>query len=163
MTGCMNSNAALPDRELDARVGRLASAVEELLQRITKIEPTVSNLDGSGVRLTSPLTFPDGIGKGDVIAELFPYRDELRLDIHVDHNRFFALADGNPSERPCFLNDYVASITIQDLSESLPPDFLRSVVAGVAAARDAVRRHNRRCQAPWNEVRVAALVEVMTE
>jgi hypothetical protein len=52
MTGCMNSNAALPDRELDADVGRLASAVEELLQRITKIEPTVSNLDGSGMKLT---------------------------------------------------------------------------------------------------------------
>jgi hypothetical protein len=61
------------------------------------------------------------------------------------------------------LNDYVASITIRDLCESLPPDFVRGVVAGIAAARDAVRRHNRRCQAPWNEVRVAALEEVMTE
>jgi hypothetical protein len=159
----MNSHAALPDRELDADVGRLASAVEELLQRITKIEPTVSNLDGSGMKLTSPLMFPDGIGKGEVIAELFPYRHEFRLDIHIDHNRFFAVADGSPSERPCFLNDYVASITIRDLAESLPPDFVRGVVAGVTAARDAVRRHNRRSQAPWNEVRVAALEEVTTE
>ncbi len=163
MTGCMNSNAALPDRKLDADVGRLASAVEELLHRITKVEPTVNNLDGSGIKLTSPLTFPDGIGRGEVIAELFLYRDELRLDIHVDHNRFFALADGSPSERPCFLNDHVASITICDVSEPLPPEFERSVVAGIAAARDAVRRHNRQCQAPWNEVRVAALEEVTTK
>lgn len=160
MTGCQNSNAAVP---VDAGVTNLTSAVGDLLHRITKVEPIVTRLEGAGVKLVSPLSFPDGIGKGDIVAKLFPYRAALRLDLYVDHNRMFARADGTASGRHCFLNDYVASVNVDPAAVALPPEFIRSVVAGIGAARDAVRRHNRRNQAPWTQVQVAALAEANVE
>ena len=158
MTGCKDSNTAISDSELDARVGNLVPAVVSLLQRLTSADPTVTNEEdrGSGVRFTSPLSFPDGIGEGSIVCEVFVYRSAVRLDLHIDHNRTFALADATASERRCYLNDYVASVTLDADQETLPVEFVRGVVAGVAAARDAVRRHNRRAAVPWHEVRVAA-------
>ncbi|MDH5805485.1 MAG: hypothetical protein OEZ54_09945, partial [Gemmatimonadota bacterium] len=70
----------------------------------------------------------------------------------------FATADGSPTERRCYLNDYMASQTVEPETEEFPPEFIRSVVAGLAAARDAVKRHNRRANVPWNQVNVAASV-----
>ncbi len=158
MTGCKDSNTAISDSELDARMGNLVPAVVSLLQRLASADPTVTNEDGggSGVRVTSPLSFPDGIGEGSIVCEVFIYRGAVRLDLQIDHNRKFAVADGTASERRCYLNDYVASVTLDADQETLPVDFVRGVVAGVAAARDAVRRHNRRASVPWHEVRVAA-------
>ena len=155
MTGCNDSNTALGVTELDAPVGNLVPAVVNLLQRVSAIEPTIASEQATEVQVTSALTFPDGIGEGKLVADLFIYRDEIRLDLHIDHNRVFATAEGGPSDRRCYLNDYVASVTLDSQEEQLSSDFVRKVVAGVAAARDAVRRHNRRSQAPWNEIRVA--------
>jgi hypothetical protein len=158
MTGCLDPKTSLPAGAIQETIHALVPALSSLLTRITNVEATVSQSEEFGVRLASPLTFPDGIGEGAAVAELFRYRDKVRLDIHVEHNRFFALADGGPSERRCFLNDYVASVTIDVGATTVPTEFVRNVVSGVAAARDAVRRHNSRAQAPWNEIRVSALV-----
>ncbi len=157
MTGCNDSNAAAPVSELDARLGSLVPAVVSLLQRVTSVEPAVTHDVGTDVRFTSELSFPDGIGEGEIVAKLFVYRDTVRLDLHIEHNRVFATAHGRPSERRCYLNDYVASVTLDAESDTLPNDFVRGVVAGITAASDAVRRHNRRAKLPWHEIRVAAL------
>jgi len=158
MTGCMNSNTTLPDGTLQEILNQLVPAIADLLKRITHTEASITQLDDHGFHVTSNITFPDNVGEGALVAEIFRYRDSVRLDISIDHNRFFALSDGTPSDRRCFLNDYVASRTLPAESQELPAEFVRSVVAGVTAARDAVHRHNKRCQAPWNEVRVAATV-----
>ena len=156
MTGCKDSNTVLPDSELDARVDNLVPAVVSLLRRITSTEPAITYDQGAGVKFTSELSFPDGIGEGEIVCDVFLYRNAVRLDLHIDHNRTFALADGGPSERRCYLNDYIASVTLDSDEDTLPVVFVRGVVAGVAAARDAVRRHNRRANVPWHEIRVAA-------
>ncbi|MCZ6856669.1 MAG: hypothetical protein O7F70_01585 [Gemmatimonadetes bacterium] len=155
MTGCKDSNTALPVSDIDARLGNLVPEVVSLLQRITSVEPAVTYEAGTNVKFTSELSFPDGIGEGEIAAELFVYRDAVRLDLHLEHNRVFATGNDTPSERRCYLNDYVASVTLDADQESLPNDFVRGVVAGVAAARDAVRRHNRRASLPWHAIRVA--------
>jgi len=103
-----------------------------------------------------PLRFPDGIGLGRVVAQLFRYRDKVRLDIEIVHNRTFARPDGAPSDRRCFMNDFIASVAIAAKTEDLETDFRRGVVSGVHAAREAVQRHNRQQIAPWNQVKVAA-------
>ncbi len=157
MTGCKDSNTAIPDSDLDSRLGNLVPEVVSLLRRLTSTEPAVTYEEGSGVKFTSELSFPDGIGEGAIVSEVFWYRDAVRMDLHIEHNRMFALAGGAPSDRRCYLNDYVASITLDADQNAFPTDFVRSVVAGVAAARDAVRRHNRRANVPWHEIRVAAL------
>ncbi len=155
MTGCNDSNTALPVSDIDARLGNLVPEVVSLLRRITSAEPAVTYGAATDVKFTSELSFPDGIGEGEIAAELFLYRDAVRLDLHIEHNRIFATAADNASERRCYLNDYVASVTLDADEDSLPSDFVRGVVAGVTAARDAVRRHNRRTNLPWHEIRVA--------
>ena len=155
MTGCQDSNATLPVVEIDARLESFIPAVVSLLQRITSVKPTVTYV-GTDVKFSSELSFPDGIGEGEIAAELFVYRDAVRLDLHLEHNRVFATANSRPSGRRCYLNDFVASVTLDAEQDTLPNDFVRGVVAGVTAARDAVRRHNRRAKLPWNEIRVAA-------
>ncbi len=154
MTGCQDSNATLPVVEIDARLESFIPAVVSLLQRITSVKPTVT-CEGTDVKFSSELSFPDGIGEGEIAVELFVYRDAVRLDLHLEHNRVFATAHSRPSGRRCYLNDFVASVTLDAEEDTLPNDFVRGVVAGVTAARDAVRRHNRRAKLPWNEIRVA--------
>jgi hypothetical protein len=156
MTGCQDSNATLPVVEIDDRLESFIPAVVSLLQRITSVKPTVTCEVGTDVKFSSELSFPDRIGEGEIAAELFVYRDTVRLDLHLEHNRVFATGNGSPSGRRCYLNDFVASVTLDAEQDTLPNDFVRGVVAGVTAARDAVRRHNRRAKLPWNEIRVAA-------
>ncbi len=155
MTGCNDSNTALPVSDIDARLGNLVPEVVSLLRRITSAEPAVTYGAATDVKFTSELSFPDGIGEGEIAAELFLYRDAVRLDLHIEHNRIFATAADSASAHRCYLNDYVASVTLDADEDSLPSDFVRGVVAGVTAARDAVRRHNRRTNLPWHEIRVA--------
>ena len=159
MNALLNPKAALLVAELDQAFGTLVPAVEDLLQRVVGTEPTVTEVEPSGVVLTSPLTFPDGIGRGHLAAKLFRYREAVRLDVVVEHNRVFARPDGTPSDRRCFLNDFVASVTLPAGATALPEAFVRHVVAGVAAARDAARRHNRRHKAPWTRVEIVGASE----
>lgn len=156
MTGCMDSSVPVICRELDETIEALVPAVEDLLQRLTDAVPEKSEAEGSGFKITAPLSFPDGIGKGQVVASLFRWREAVRLDIEIVHNRAFTKPDGTASDRPCFLNDFTASTKLDTGSEELTADFQREVIAGVSAARDAVQRYNRVNRAPWSQVRVAA-------
>lgn len=149
-----NSQVAFPS--IDESIGPLVPLVEDLVQRICGV-PVATEVRHEGmVVVDAPLSFPDAIGSGAVRAELFKYRESIRLDVRLVHNRMFALADGTPSDRPCFMNDYVASSTVEMGDDEIPTAFVRQVVAGVAAARDAVRRHNRHAHGPWDEILVAA-------
>lgn len=155
MNACMKHTTAAPsDHEIERTMTQLVPHVHDLLHRITNTEPVTAK--EQGYRMTSPLRFPDGIGEGWAVAKLFRYRHEVRLDIEIDHNRMFADPSGAPTDRRCFLNDYIASVTLPAGTENIPAEFVRSVVAGVTAARDAVRRHNKQSAAPWAEIRVAA-------
>jgi hypothetical protein len=156
MNALTNPKAALIASELESDIGVLVPGLDGLLSRVTGGESPVADYDRNSLRLVAILPFPDGIGKGEVVASLFHYRDEVRLDVEVEHNRMFARPDGSPSDRACYLNDFVASVNIAPGAQELPEEFVRHVVAGVAAARDAVRRHNRRNAAPWSEVTVSA-------
>jgi hypothetical protein len=146
-------------RHLDEAIARLVPLVEALLQRFGSGEQMRSEPHGAGVMLTMPIRFPDGIGRGEVVARLFRYRDAIRLDVEVEHNRVFTKPDGSASERRCFFNDFVASVRLDADVTELPPDFRRRVIRGVEAAREAVQRYNREHPEPWNEVRVVGAEE----
>jgi hypothetical protein len=129
--------------------------VIDLLRRLTATEPTIWESDKRTTRLAVALRFFDGVGRAEVLADVFAYRGALVLTLWIDHNRVFATRDGRPTPLRCFLNDYVASIRLTPNASSLPEDFVRSVVAGVGAARDGVRRYNHRCDSHWFRVNVA--------
>jgi hypothetical protein len=156
MTGCTESRIPVLSRDIEETIESLVPAVEDLLQRITgaaayRVEP-----EGIDLKFAAPLLFPDGIGKGQVSASLFRWRDAIRLDVVIVHNRMFMTPQGTASNRRCFLNDYQASVTIRIGAQGIPDDFQRDVISGVSAARDAVQRYNRRNNAPWCQVVVVA-------
>jgi len=157
MTGCTDSSLPVICRELDETIENLVSVVEHLLQRLSDAAPSSVETEGSGARLTVPLRFPDGIGQGQVVASLFRWREAVRLDIEIVHNRTFSRPDGGASDRRCFLNDYEASVSLPVGTAELPNEFEHQVIAGVLAAREAVQRYNRQHQAPWSQVRVTAV------
>ncbi len=128
---------------LDEYVARLIPAVTDLVRRLTGAEPRTQRVGASHARLSADLSFPDGIGRGTIVAGVFRYRGAVRVDLAIDHNRVFAGRGGVASENRCYLNDYIASITLGLQDEGLPVEFVRKVVAGVAAARSAVERHRR--------------------
>jgi hypothetical protein len=90
------------------------------------------------------------------VASLFRWRDRVRLDISVEHNRMFVTPKGTASDRRCFLNDYQASVTLDIGTNEIPESFQRDVISGISAARDAVQRYNRRNNTPWSQISVAA-------
>ncbi len=157
MTGCTDSSLPVICRELDETIENIVPVVEDLLQRLSDVAPVTRETEGSGARLAVPLRFPDGIGQGQVVASLFRWREAARLDIEIVHNRTFTRPDGRASDRRCFMNDFAASIKLPVGTNELPQEFVRHVISGVLAARDAVQRNNRRSQAPWNQVRVTAV------
>ncbi|MDH4350648.1 MAG: hypothetical protein OEW56_05835, partial [Gemmatimonadota bacterium] len=116
--------------------------------------------DDGGHALTVPVAFPDGIGEGRVTARVFRYRTGVRVDVVLDHNRVIALGDGEPTARPCFLNDFVASVTLGPDDTQLPEKYVAQVETGIRAALSAVDDHNRRYPKPWNRIRVAAVDRV---
>lgn len=154
MTECIETSHSLLYRELDETIEQLAPAVEALLQRISPDGFVASEPDELEHRVSVRLPFPDGIGRGEVVARLFRYRDNVRVDLEIDHNRVFAGRNGYPSEQRCFLNDFVASVTLPAGTDLLPADFERSVVSGVHASREAVQKHNRNHKQPWNQLKV---------
>jgi len=154
--GCVESGSYVGLHRLDETVESLVPAVSTLLQHMASPDTVVTDFDEAGYRFSVPLRFPDAIGHGQVVARLFRYRDGVRLDVEIMHNRVFARSNGSASDRRCYMNDFVASITVPADSEGLPTDFERSVLRGVRAARDAVQRHNRVATAPWNQIAVTA-------
>lgn len=163
MTGCTESGLATHLRDLDEAVERLSPSVESLAQALSPGEPVAREVITGGFKYTIPVRFPDGVGDGQVIAQVFRYRDHVRLDVEIAHNRMFARPDGSPSDRRCFLNDYVASLKLPPQASELPVDFRREVVSGVHAAREAVQRHNRMQVAPWNQVLVVEGAAALTQ
>lgn len=131
----------------------LVAEATSLVRRVAGTEPIVSERERE-VRFTAPVTFTDGVGRGEVMAALFPYRGRLRLDLTLEHDRVFARPDGSATETHCYLNDYKASLQLEAEALTLPDEFVRNVIAGVSAARDAVRRYNRRCGSDWFRVQV---------
>lgn len=152
--GGSESQIAFPS--LNETVAILVPKVEDLLRRVCHGEPVAVSTGESAVDIEAPIGFPDGIGNGTVLAELFRYREAIRLDIQIKHNRVFATRSGAPTDRKCFFNDYVASVTVSNDATEIPQDFVRKVVSGIMAARDAVKRHNRQARGVWDEVSVAA-------
>lgn len=148
------SQIAFPS--LHETVAALVPKVEDLLRRVCRGEPVAVATGESAVSIEASISFPDNIGNGTVHAELFRYREAVRLDIQIKHNRVFATRSGAPTDRKCFFNDYVASVTVSNEATEIPQDFVRKVVSGITAARDAVKRHNRQARGVWDEVRVAA-------
>jgi len=131
----------------------LVAEATSLVRRVAGTEPIVSEGERE-VRLTAPVSFTDGVGRGEVAAALFSYRGRLRLDLTLEHDRVFARPDGSATGTHCYLNDYKASIQLPPDAPGFPDEFVRNVIAGVSAARDAVRRYNRRCGSDWFRVQV---------
>ena len=155
MNGCIESGQRLLSERLDETVEAVTPNVLALLQRAAPESTVSAESDERGHRLVLPITFPDGIGHGSVVARVFRYREQVRVDIELVHDRMLARPDGRPSDRRAFLNDFVASITIAPGAPTLPSEFERHVLRGIENARDAVQRYNRDQPAPWNQVRVA--------
>ncbi|NIM51237.1 MAG: hypothetical protein GTN62_14955 [Gemmatimonadales bacterium] len=163
MTGCTESSLGLIYRELDETVESLVPVVEALLQHIAPAEAVTCESDEAGYRLATRIRFPDGIGRGHVVAQLFRYRETVRLDVEISHNRMLARHDGRASDRRCYLNDFVATVSLPAKVDHLPPDFERSVLSGVRNAIHAVQRYNRAQAAPWNQITVAAAEPAMAD
>ncbi|HLB37797.1 MAG TPA: hypothetical protein VJL31_14590 [Gemmatimonadales bacterium] len=157
MTGCLESGTSLLRQELDRTIEAIGPLAEALLQRLSPSEVVTSELGETGVKAEVPLEFPDGVGRGAVVAQLFRYHDTVRLDLVLEHNRRFVRPDGTPSDRRCYLNDFQASITLEKGATELPESFQRVVVSGVLAAREGVARHNRLHPQPWHQIQIAAV------
>lgn len=156
MTGCLTDNRQDLLKRLDHTVTRLAPEVAALLETLSPGEEARAHREDGAYVLSVSARFPDGIGRGAVVARVFRYRDVARVDLELVHNRMLADAAGAPTARPCFLNDFVASASLTADADGLPEQFRRRVVAGVGAALQAVESHNRRNPQPWSRVRVAA-------
>jgi hypothetical protein len=131
----------------------LVSEATSLVRRVAAAEPMITEHERE-VRVSAPVDFADGVGRGEIIATLFPYRGRVRFDVTLEHDRVFARPDGSATEKRCYLNDYVASIRLESDGQELPAEFVRNVIAGVSASRDAVRRYNKRCGSDWFRVEV---------
>lgn len=156
MTGCLESGTSVVRQELDRTIETIGPLAEALLQRLSPSEAITSELGDAGLKAEVPLSFPDGLGRGSVVAQLFRYHDTVRLDLQIEHNRRFVSPDGTPSDRRCYLNDFQASVTLPRAATELPEAFQRAVVSGVLAARDGVARHNRLHPQPWHQIRIGA-------
>ena len=128
----------------------LVEATVALVERVTGSTSTVLHVGtGRSVRVEAPVTFPDNVGAGTIMARLTARDESVRLELRLEHDRVFATPQRTPSPNRCFLNDYVATLTMDRNEPALPEKFVRAVVAGVHAARYAVERHNRQHPAPW--------------
>ena len=156
MTGCVESGLSALDRDIESTIEQLGGVVEELLRQMSPDGHVSAEFDEGEWRAETPLRFPDGVGEGRVVAQLFRYHDSVRLDLHVDHNRRLATPDGGGSERRCFFNDFEASVTLAPGTAEFPGEFRRKVMRGIIAAQEGVQRHNRQFAQPWHQVRVVA-------
>jgi hypothetical protein len=154
MTGCLAPNGT-DVRRLDETVERLVPHVATLLGSLAEGDVRTQR-EGNVHVLSVPLRFPDGIGHGAVVARVFRYRTSARVDLEIVHDRVMAAANGTPTAHPCFLNDFVASVSLGVDAEELPPEFVRSVRVGVRDAVMAVETHNQRHPQPWGRIEVVA-------
>ena len=133
----------------------LAQSVVDLIGQATESDQVALDKRRGALAIFAPVFFPGGIGQGELCAEVFGYRGQVRIDVRLVHNRVFARPDGTPSDRRLYLNDFVASTTLDPAQEVVPDAFVQHVLDGVARARAAVRRHNADPGAYWQEILVA--------
>ena len=133
----------------------LAQSIIDLIGAAADSDQVALDNNGGALAIFAPVLFPGGIGQGQLCAEAFCYRGRVRLDVRLAHNRVFARPDGTPSDRRLYLNDFVASTTLNPDQEVVPEAFVQHVLDGVARARAAVRRHNAGPGAYWQEILVA--------
>jgi len=156
MIGCTDTSVTKAPSRSELAGSGLIPATAELLQRLSGQEPAVSCLEDLGIVASTTYPFPDGIGRGELIAMIFSYRGKLRLDIRLEHNRVFASRFGRVTNNRCFLNDYLASTVLPLNCKVLPVSFVSSVLSGVRHAGNAVLRHNQRHDVSWLRAGVAA-------
>jgi hypothetical protein len=154
MTGCAIANRQDLLKQVDETVTRLVPEVAGLLEGLSAAGDLRHERENGTRVLAISVRFPDGVGRGAVVARIFRYRDVARVDVELVHNRVLADAAGAPTPRVCFLNDFVASAALPAGAEGLPDEFRRTVTTGVRTALDAVERHNRLHPQPWSRVRV---------
>jgi len=154
MTGCVTGGSEDLLRRLDAAVEALVPRVADLLSDLFPEEDVSSTRDEGTSVLAVPARFPDGIGRGILRAQVFRYRTAARVDLTLTHNRVIALADGRPTDRACFLNDFKASVTLGPNATTLPERFVTQVREGVRGALTAVEAHNRQHPQPWSRIHV---------
>jgi len=148
----------LIERSPDVAAEQIAGLKESINQLMTEAAGPVAvecREESGSLVFSAPVSFPGGVGQGRLHVEAFRYRGNVRVDVRLNHNRVFARADGSPTRRPLYLNDFVASATLTADQPELPVAFHRRVVRGVRQARSAVRRHNVTLVAHWLEILVA--------
>lgn len=163
MTRCATDNPSALGRRLDETLDALAPAVADLLRQLGQgRDPSVAR-DGLARVLSAPIRFPDGIGRGAVVARVFRYRTAVRVDVEIVHDRMLASSDGTPTSRRCFLNDFVASVMLLPDTTALPEAFVQHVLTGVRAAVSAVDSHNRHHKEPWSQINVVGSARTDTD
>ena len=141
--------------EVAPDIAVLTHSIIELIGDAAETDQVTLDSHRDALAVFAPISFPGGIGQGQLCAEAFCYRGHVRLDVRLAHNRVFARPDGTPSGRRLYLNDFVASTTLDPGQEVVPDAFVQHVMDGVARARAAVRRHNANPGAYWQEIFVA--------
>lgn len=154
MTGCISATGQEVLRQVDDTVTRLVPETATLLEGLSTDGELRTFRENGGHVLSIPLRFPDGVGHGALVARVFRYRDIARVDVEIVHDRMLADATGVPTNRSCFLNDFVASVALPAGADRLPDEFRGRVTHGVRNAVAAVETHNRRHPQPWSRVRV---------
>lgn len=145
-----------PRTTVDDALHRLLPSVVALLRQATGREPLgVLRRDLGELKLSAPVIFPDGVGSGELVATLFPYRGKVRADFVLEHDRVLATPDGMRTSTRCFLNDFQASVMLALDVAGLPKEFVLRTLQGLAVALAAVDKHRVRTQAIWGAIHVA--------
>ena len=141
---------------VDEALHRVLPSVVTLLRQATGREPLgVMRRDLGELKLSAPVTFPDGVGSGELVATIFAYRGRVRADFVLEHDRVLATPDGIRTANPCFLNDFQASATMALDAPALPREFVIRTLQGLKQALAAVQKHRQRTQAIWGAIHVA--------
>ena len=141
---------------VDEALHRVLPSVVTLLRQATGREPLgMMRRDLAELKLSAPVTFPDGVGSGELVATIFAYRGRVRADFVLEHDRVLATPDGSRTANRCFLNDFQASATMALDAQALPRDFVLRALQGFKDALAAVQKHRQRTNAVWGAIYVA--------
>ncbi len=155
MSGCYEAPCFQTSTHSRLQGSALIPSTVRLLRRISECEPSVAHLTDVGIVVSTKYTFPDQIGRGELIALVFEYRGQLRIDIRLEHNRVLSTNNRARNGHHCFLNDFLASTVLPLDADELPTPFVASVTKGIQTAGDAVRIYNERHTVSWLQFGVA--------
>lgn len=153
--GAAGTAVSGPRPTVDEALHRLVPSVVALLRQATGREPLgVMRRDLGELRLSAPVTFPDGVGSGELVAAIFAYRGKVRADFVLEHDRVLATPEGVRTGMRCFLNDFQASVTVPVDTAELPREFVLRTLQGLKESLAAVQRHRARSRAVWGAIYV---------